>query len=202
MNVINNITCLKSFLFTLLLCLQSNLSANAITAYLVEKTDSQLEEVAMPNVDVKEISVKYIQIEIIELTDNSGLTYLGGKVNVADLDIYLLQMKKILGDDFLLYRRYQSERDHQAFHMTLVNPYEYQALTKDIDISGTFSVSLHGLGRVSQESKSTYFVVAQSAQADNYRKKLALTKKDFHVTLGFYPSDIYGVNKGLDSLIE
>jgi len=199
MKVINNITCLKSVLLTILLCTQANLSANEIPEYLAE---NQLEEVVMPDVDVKELSVKSIQIEIIKLTDNSGLTYLGGKVNAADLDIYLLQMKKILGDDFLLYRRYQSERDHQTFHMTLVNPYEYQALTKDTDISGTFSVSLRGLGRVSQDNKATYFVVAQSPEAASYRQTLTLAKKDFHVTLGFYPNDIYGVNKGVGSIIE
>jgi len=202
MKVINNIACLKSVLFTFLLCSQANLSANEITKYLVEKTNSQLEEIPMPRMDVKKPSVKSIQIEIIKLTDNSGLTYLGGKVNAADLDIYLLQMKKILGDDFLHYRKYQSERDHQTFHMTLVNPYEYQALTKDIDINGTFSVSLLGLGRVSQDNKATYFVVAQSPEAASYRQTLMLAKKDFHVTLGFDPSDIYGVNKGVSSIIE
>lgn len=204
MKFINNITCLKSVLFTLLLCSQTNLSASIIAGYLSEKTESQIEEVSMSDIsnDVKEKPVKTIQIEIVKLTDSSGLIYLGGKVKPADLDFYLSQMKSILGEDFLLYRQYQSARDHQTFHMTLINPYEYKELTEVITTGTMLSISLKGLGRVKQEAKATYFVVAKSVEADNYRQKLGLTKKDFHVTLGFNPSDIYGVNKGLSSLIE
>jgi hypothetical protein len=204
MKFINNITFLKSVLFTLLLCSQTNLSATIIAESLYENTESQIEEVSMSDIsnDVKEKPIKTIQIEIVKLTDSSGLTYLGGKVKTTDLDLYLSQMKSILGEDFLLYRQYQSARDHQTFHMTLINPYEYKALTQGITRGKTLSVSLKGLGRVIQKAKTTYFVVATSVEADNYRQKLGLTKKDFHVTLGFNPSDIYGVNKGLSSLIK
>ena len=155
----------------------------------------------MENETLKQ-TVKSIQIELVKLTDNSGLTYVGGKVNAADLDVYLSQMKQILGDDFTLYRQYQSNRDHHTFHMTLINPYEYQTLKKPVAIGTNLSVSLRGLARVSVDDKTAYFVVAQSMQAKSYRQSLVLTDKDFHVTLGFYPSDVYGVNKGIETLIK
>lgn len=146
--------------------------------------------------------VKLIQIEIVELTDNSGLTYIGGKVSAADLAPYLAQMKQIVGDDFALYRQNQNTRDHSTFHITLINPYEYQLLKEKVELGALLSVSLQGLGRVIVEDKVTYFVVAQSSQADIFRQKWVLTRKDFHVTLGFNPDDIYGVSKGVESLIK
>ncbi len=200
----NGIASFKSILFTFVVFWQTSVSANTTIEAAVDITDNQIKEIPMPNIDVaeKHTAVKLINIEVVKLSDNSGLTYVGGKVNPADLHRYLSQMKKILGDDFPLYRQYQSARDHQSFHMTLINPYEYQSLINGIAIGTTLSVSLRGLGRVTKDDKVTYFVVAQSPQASNYRQRLALPKKDFHVTLGFYPSDIYGVNKGLESLID
>lgn len=201
---INGLASLKAALFTVAIIWQTSLSANTVTEPLGATLDNNMEEVSMPNINesLKQELVKLIQIKVVELKDNSGLTYIGGKVNAADLELYLSQMKGILGDEFLLYRQQQSARDHQTFHMTLINPYEYQTLTTDIAIGSTISVTLNGLGRVIQDDKATYFVVAQSQQAANYRQKLALTKKDFHVTLGFNPSDIYGVDKSAASLIK
>lgn len=146
--------------------------------------------------------VKTIQIEIVELTDNSGLIYIGGKVSAADLSPYLAKMKQIVGDNFPLYRQNQSARDHSTFHMTLINPYEYQLLKEKVELGALLSVSLQGLGRVMVKDKATYFVVAQSSQADLFRQRWGLTRKDFHITLGFNPNDIYGVSKGIESLIK
>ena len=208
MQKINNIVSFQGILFTLALFWQTSLSAQTITEHVMENTENKVEKTQLTELAevvkaaVKEPTVKSIQIELVKLTDNSGLTYIGGKVNAADLDVYLFQMKQILGDKFTLYRQYQSKRDHQTFHMTLINPYEYQTLAKGVAIGTRLSVSLRGLARVSVDDKTAYFVVAQSAQAKSYRQILVLTDKDFHVTLGFYPNDIYGVSKGIETLIK
>lgn len=146
--------------------------------------------------------MKHIQIEIVELRDNQGLKYVGGKVSKADLSVYLKQMEKLLGNDFTSYRKNQALRDHHTFHITLVNPYELQTLNKDIEFGGKFSVSLLGLGRVEKDDKTTYFVVAKSPQAQFFRQKLTLNPKDFHVTLGFKSQDVFGVSKDETSLID
>ena len=201
---INRIGSLIGVLFALALFWQPSLSAHSISESSTANSHNQNKQLALPVIDasVERTSLKLIQIEIVKLTDNSGLTYIGGKVNSVDLKIYLSQMAQILGDEFTLYRQNQATRDHQAFHMTLINPYEYQALTSDVAIGSTLSVSLLGLGRVSSKDKTTFFVVSHSPQAQKYRQSLTLKNKDFHVTLGFNPSDIYGVNKGKGSLIE
>ena len=204
MQKINNIASFTGILFTMAIFWQTSLSAQTITEHAMENTENKVEKTLLTEFGgvVKEPTVKSIQIELVKLTDNSGLTYIGGKVNAADLDVYLFQMKQILGDKFTLYRQYQSKRDHHTFHMTLVNPYEYQTLSKSVAIGTRLSVSLRGLARVSVGDKTAYFVVAQSSQAKNYRQSLVLTDKDFHVTLGFYPNDVYGVSKGIETLIK
>ncbi len=202
MKKINNMANFKGVFLTLIIFWQATLSASTLPKSLAENSNNQPKEVLMSDTVQAVKKALVIQLEIVELTDNSGLTYVGGKVNAADLELYLSQMKKILGDDFIRYRQHQSERDHQTFHMTLINPYEYKTVTKEIDIGTMLSVSLSGLGRVSIKDKTTYFVVAQSPQATSYRQNLMLTDKDFHVTLGFYPNDIYGVSKGAATLIK
>jgi hypothetical protein len=148
-------------------------------------------------------SLKTIVLEIKELSDNQGLKYLAGLVNRADLEQYLNKMNIILGDKFNTFRQHQSARDHGSFHVTLVNPMEYQSLMdKGAMINKKIRVQLHGLGRASQGDKSTYFVVASSSDGQFLRQTLLLKEKDFHVTLGFKPQDVYGVSKNIDSLIK
>ncbi|WP_448547210.1 hypothetical protein [Thalassotalea fusca] len=145
---------------------------------------------------------KHIVIKPVELTDSTGLVYLGGLVPKAELQRYLVQMKDSLGIEHEKFRQNQAARDHSLFHLTLVNPYEYQTIvTHDIDIKKPIKVMLQGLGKVSKDGKTTYFVVASSPDGQFLRQQLLLKEKDFHVTLGFSPSDIYDVRKGVDTLI-
>lgn len=194
-----------------------SVKASSIADYLVnmeEQESIELEEeqerinhkIARVKADLsmntEEERTKNIQIEVVELTDNQGLKYVGGKVSKADLLVYLQQMKNILGSEFSSFRERQAIRDHHTFHVTLINPYELQAITRTIKFGEKFSVSLLGLGRVVKEEQATYFVVAQSPQAQFFRQTLVLPAKDFHVTLGFKPKDIFGVSKNETSLIK
>jgi hypothetical protein len=147
--------------------------------------------------------IKMLVLEIQELSDNKGLKYLAGIVNKADIEQYLNKMQVILVDEFEAYRQHQSARDHGSFHVTLVNPYEYQALAnKDTVVNQKIRVQLHGLGRVSQDDNTAYFVVASSPDGQFLRQKLLLQNKDFHVTLGFKSQDVFGVAKDQTALIK
>jgi hypothetical protein len=147
---------------------------------------------------------KTLTLDISELQDSSGLVYLGAEVTEVELSHYLSQLKDVLGEEhYAIYRQHQAARDHQSFHVTLVNPYEYQTINKEkLNISQKIRVTLHGLGKVEKEDKASYFVVASSSDGQFMRQNLLLKNKDFHVTLGFYPNDIYGVSKGRDTLIN
>ena len=71
-------------------------------------------------------TIKSLRLNITELKDNSGLVYIGASITKADLSIFLAQLKTELNADFVKYRQNQSNRDLQKFHLTLINPYEYQ----------------------------------------------------------------------------
>jgi len=145
---------------------------------------------------------KHIMVKPVELTDNTGLVYLGGLISKAEIQRYLVQMKDMLGVEYVKFRQNQAARDHNLFHLTLVNPYEYRTIAKhEIDLNKPLKVMLQGLGRASKDGKTTYFVVASSPDGQFLRQQLLLKEKDFHVTLGFSPTDIYDVRKGVDTLI-
>ena len=107
----------------------------------------------------------------------------------------------------------QVARDQQLFYLTILSPREYQLADTEVvekllapDFNQFFSsqlnVSLLGLGKVEQDDKITFFVVVQSADAQLIRQRFILSAKDFHITLGFNPSDIYGVKKDRSTLID
>ncbi|XQW86511.1 hypothetical protein ACOYR1_07255 [Thalassotalea piscium] len=147
--------------------------------------------------------IKTIEVKLTKLTDNQGLVYLGGVVNKAIVAVYLNQMKARLNEQYTSFRQNQMIRDHNEFHVTFINPYEYQKINKkDLIENQTFTVSLHGLGRVKKGDDETYFVVASSDQGQRFRETFLLDKKDFHVTLGFNPNDIYTERKNLDTLLK
>ncbi len=147
---------------------------------------------------------KTLLLDISELQDSTGLVYLGGKVSEAELSSYLSQLKDELGkEQFSTYRGHQAARDHQSFHVTLVNPYEYQTINKEkLKTLQKIRVTLHGLGKAEKDNKTSYFVVVSSGDGQFMRQNLLLKNKDFHITLGFNPNDVYGVGKGRDTLIK
>lgn len=182
--------------------------SESVTTVRQQKLASLLKDSEQKNADNKNIQ-RIISGKVARLEDASGLKYVGIKVNQADIAVYLEQLKAILKDDFVQYRQHQAARDMNSFHLTLLSPNEFQyADQSKIPFGKQVSISLIGLGKVEQQAdkeqdaKATYFIVAKSAQAQFHRQTLALKPKDFHVTLGFKPSDIYGVRKGVDTLIS
>ncbi len=157
--------------------------------------------------------VKNLRLQVTKLSDSQGQVYLGALVSRAELLPYLTQLKGILKDDFETFRANQAARDHQLFHMTLLSPNEYQLVDKVLvdkllaaDFKSNFpkqlNVSLLGLGKVEKDDKKTFFVVAQSSDGQLIRQRFLLPAKDFHMTLGFEPNDIYGVKKDKSTLVE
>lgn len=139
----------------------------------------------------------------IELTDKTGLVYLGLSISRADLAPFLHQLSTQLGERFDRFRNNQIKRDGNSFHLTLVNPFEYQTIDKQkLNLNQTIKVSLNGLGSASNDKSTAYYVVASSSQGQFIRQQLLLKSKDFHITLGFEPSDVYDKRKGIDTLIK
>jgi hypothetical protein len=197
----------------LLLAFQLVFAINRGNANNIQLTDKQARALQSLNTESQSQTSKSLRLKITTLQDNQGQKYLGALVSRAELLPYLTQLQQLLAEDFNDYRTLQAARDHQLFHLTLLSPREYQFADKEIvekllapDFNQSFSsqlnVTLLGLGKVAQGSKTSFFVVAQSADAQSIRQRFILPAKDFHITLGFNPSDIYGVNKGSSTLID
>ncbi len=218
-------TNLKTLLAIFFLFMQVNTAANDYNNEKVELTDRQKRALQSLNdtqnayqkglQDSAQSSLpnKTIRLKLTKLKDNQGQVYLGALVNRAELSPYLAALEQLLGSDYKNYRALQAARDHQLFHMTLLSPPEYQLADKALvekllspDFNSNFSsqlnVTLLGLGKVKKNNKETFFVVAQSSDAQLIRQRFLLKNKDFHVTLGFSPSDIYGVKKDTSTLID
>jgi len=205
--VISLVITLKFYAVAIPALAQSNQDVTKITA-------QQAKALLMLNQQSdNEPSLKSLRVQLAKLTDNQGQVYLGASVSRAELSPYLSQLKTILKDDFQRFRANQAARDHQSFHMTILSPKEYQLADKALieqllspNLNNSFSsqlkITLLGLGKVVQNSKKTYFVVTQSSDAQLIRQRFLLKAKNFHVTLGFNPSDIYGVKKDRSTLVK
>jgi hypothetical protein len=197
----------------LLLTFQVVFTIDTVNANNIQLTDKQARALQSLNTETQSETTKSLRLKITTLKDNQGQRYLGALVSRAELSPYLTQLQQLLAEKFNDYRVLQAARDHQLFHLTLLSPREYQLADKVIieqllapdfnhTLSSQINVTLLGLGKVVQDNKTTFFVVAQSADAQLIRQRFILSAKDFHITLGFNPSDVYGVNKGRSTLID
>jgi hypothetical protein len=207
-NIIVNLSIL---LFVLVV--QVVFAINATYANEVQLTDKQARALQSLNTEPQSEVTKLLWLKVTTLQDNQGQKYLGALVSRAELLPYLTTLKQLLAEDFNDYRVLQAARDHQLFHLTILTPQEYQFADKTLvekllssDFNQSFSsnlnVTLFGLGKVEQDNKVSFFVVAQSADAQLIRQRFILPAKDFHITLAFNPSDIYNVTKDCSTLID
>lgn len=210
MNMIFNLSSLFFLLAVLVACTINAANANGNE---VQLTNNQARALQLLNNESQNKTTKSLRLKITELQDNQGQKYLGALVARAELLPYLTQLQGLLKEEFNYYRSLQAARDHQLFHLTLLSPKEYQLADKAIikkilspaansSLSSQLNVTLFGLGKVTQDDNNTFFVIAQSADAQLIRQRFILPAKDFHITLGFNPSDIYGVDKGISTLID
>jgi len=209
-----NLFLLLFFLAAEIILITNTAHANkALHKNKVQLTDKQARALQSLNTEPKSHTTRSVRLKITTLQNNQGQKYLGMLISWAELSPYLTQLKQVLAEDFSHYRSMQVARDHQLFHLTLLSPTEYQLADKTIveqllapDFNQSFSshlnVTLLGLGKVVKGDEVSFFVVAQSADAQLIRQRFILPTKDLHITLGFNLGDIYGVKKDRSTLIN
>lgn len=137
----------------------------------------------------------------------------------AGLSIEAQSLRAVNGElSFILGERYpeltdnKSRRDGDSlYHLTVIEPREFRALTKEAKRRGekfeipetTFAVEILGIGTAVSDSSQAWFAVCRSRAADAWRERLGLEPKDFHITLAFEAAgDVHGVAKDVGSLIS
>lgn len=144
---------------------------------------------------------------ITYLKDSIGNNYLGIKVPNNVVEPFLDDLKEILGDDFDTYTGNQKKRDHDAYHITVMNVMDYNRLAKEVGVEKFVNsletilnyeiddLEMLGVGTATKGDNTTYFVVCNSDKLDAVRTRFGLGKQDFHTTLGFKDKDVFGVPK-------
>jgi hypothetical protein len=146
------------------------------------------------------------------LGDKTGLGYLGLEIPAAAVQPYLAKLKTTVSPEaFAQLTQNRDRRDGLAYHVTLITPPEFShehAFNKAAGdstfqnlVGRTAKIELVGLGKVVKDGKEVFFIVCESAALQAVRQEVGLSKKDFHITLGFNPSDLYDVAKDRTTLV-
>lgn len=142
------------------------------------------------------------------LKDSIGNNYLGISIPNGVVEPFLNELKEIIGeDDYKIYTSNQQKRDHNSYHITVINVTEYNKLSNDLGIDRFINslepvfkyeiddLRMLGIGTAERSGNRAYFVVCDSDKLDAVRSKYNLPKHDFHITLGFKHKDVFGVRK-------
>lgn len=138
--------------------------------------------------------------------------YAALSIDSETMDPILRELRSLVADENLnsfLANRVSRDGDH--FHMTLIRPREFRALTKEFKTHGIrrvpipqdeISFEVLGIGTATSEISQAWFAVCRSAEMVQWRRGLDLPPQDFHITLAFGDAgDVHGPSKGIDSLI-
>jgi 2'-5' RNA ligase len=148
------------------------------------------------------------QLEIIKST--TGQNYLALVVDNNDVSPYINFLDKQIDSNFI---QNQQDRDRQQYHITVINAIEFGKLEKhnptvldDIlkdNLLKKFELYTYGIGTVEDIKKQAqaWFVVCQNSELTQLREKLLLPPQDFHITLAFDKSDVFGQSKDKSSII-
>ena len=148
-----------------------------------------------------------MKFKIIYIKDSVANNYLGVNIYRDTVSPFLDQLKEILGEDYDEYVKYQQNRDHGHYHITVINVPDYTRVSKEMGFDKFVSslepifdyefddVKLMGIGTAEKNGNRAYFIVVNSEQLQEVRRKYNLPEQDFHITLGFKYKDVFGVRK-------
>ena len=139
--------------------------------------------------------------------DTIGQNYLGIKIPNEVIDPFLDQLKTLLDkEEYEIYIDNQKKRDHEDYHITVINVAEYNNFTKNgfdkfiNSLEPIFryeidDIKLQGIGTAEKSGNRAYFIVCQSDKLEAIRSRYDLPERDFHITIGFKWKDVFGVRK-------
>ena len=144
---------------------------------------------------------------LIPLLSHSGRTYLGMRVPKELVSPFLNQLRSLLPHhDYTVFTTNQQLRDDGNYHLTIIDPREYEQLILPVTLAegldGRLRFRIIGLGQQASGGNVAYYCVVDSTDAQLFRRGCGLGSKDLHITLGFNPKDIHDQAKGPDTLIE
>ncbi len=140
------------------------------------------------------------------LKDSIGNNYVGINMFTYITSPYIDALSEILSkEDFKLFTDNQKIRDNNKYHITLFNVIELNQICSDpkklkylVDYVINLNIpniNLKGIGEASRGLNKCYFIIIESDLLDKIRRDFGFEKKDLHITIGFNPKDVHGVDK-------
>lgn len=141
----------------------------------------------------------------LELLGPKEVPFIGVKVDHEFLASFDRKFRRRTGRR--KHRKYTDARfarDRGIHHITVIEPNEFGCIASNDEAKDRL-IQLQGrqiwfelvdFGHQSDGKNSTYFVVTDSDEAQNFRREFGLNSKEFHVTLGFKGADLHDVPKG------
>ena len=144
--------------------------------------------------------------KITYLIDVLGDKYIGLKFDQYEIENYITKFENYCDDndiDYPTLKDNREKRDGSFFHTTFLSVSEYHKVIEsgDMLIDKEIKIKILGIGCATKNNSVTYFLILKSDSLQTYRNKLGFKNKDLHITLGFDTDDIFGVDKGINSLI-
>lgn len=142
------------------------------------------------------------------INDRAGQPYLALHINNEIGQLYQSFLSHQIDNEFI---ENQQKRDHNSFHVTLINAMHYSKLMKEekhaININlltgKEFKLFSYGIGTAIEENKDkqAWFVILENMELSQWREKFALPNQDFHITLGFKNGDVFTQRKNQNSKV-
>ena len=146
---------------------------------------------------------RYMTGLVQKMSDENGKPYLAVAVDKATGKAFLKRLEVLRGRTQVgEWSRKQIERDRGHYHLTIVSPPEYEALSAELvsELEGEMVDYVLGeIGGAEFDEKGTYYVIVNSPHVAYLRERATLPHRDLHVTLAFRDEDIHDVSKGANT---
>jgi hypothetical protein len=147
-----------------------------------------------------------MKAQLVYLKDSYQMNFIAIKISDETVSTYLNQMKEQVGELFEILTQNQKKKSLNNYYVNVITSTEYNELLKMKGIDKVVNtmheffekildVTLLGLGKAVNKQNEEYFVVVKSDNLNQIRDFWGLKKKDFTITLGFYPAEVHGVRK-------
>jgi hypothetical protein len=132
-----------------------------------------------------------MKFKISYIRDVVGNNYLGINIYQDAVYPFLEKLKVILADEYDTYIKNQQNRDRGHYHITLINPIDFNNLSKDMGIDKFINslesvfdyefddVKFMGLGTAEKAGRWAYFVVVNSKSFKKLERNITYQNKIF-----------------------
>jgi hypothetical protein len=140
------------------------------------------------------------------IKDINGSPYIGIDILKTHYNMFGLLMTWAFNniDNFIFCNDNLLLRNNNKYHLTLFNVMECNKSTNllfynDININ---DIKLTGIGSISINDMTTYFIVCKSKKLNTIRKNVNFEIKDLHITIGFTKKDLFHDRKNNTNIFD